>query len=90
MKLGFPKPGTFMKNNGHNGMLWGYKKECNMTDKKAGKILLALIKTRKLTMSQLGLVLKSLAYSGICNPAGKVTLSLSPCHLKLKIKAFCA
>ena len=61
--LGFPKPGTFMKSNGHDGKLWGYKKECNMTDKKAGKILLALIKTRKLTLPQLELVRKSLAYA---------------------------
>lgn len=62
-RLKFPKPGTFSKYNGHDGRLWGYKKECNMTDIKAGKILLALIRSRKLTMPQLELVRKSLAYS---------------------------
>ena len=44
-------------------MLWGYKKECNMTNIKAGKILLELIRSRKLTLPQLELVRKSLAYS---------------------------
>ena len=27
-QLGFPEPGTFSKSNGHNGVCWGWKKEC--------------------------------------------------------------
>ena len=62
-RLKFPKPGTFLKANGHDGKIWGWKKECNMTNKKAGKILLACIRTRKMTLPQLETVRKSLAYS---------------------------
>jgi hypothetical protein len=62
-QLGFGKPGSFSKSNGHNGECWGWKKECTMTDVKAGKILLHLVTLGTLTMSQLEVVRKSLAYS---------------------------
>ena len=62
-QLGFRKPGTFAKDNGHNGECWGWKKECNITDIKAGKILLHLVNLETLTVSQLEVVRKSLAYS---------------------------
>lgn len=62
-QLGFPKPGTFHRDNGHRGEIWGWPKECNMTDQKAGKILLELIRLGTLTLSQLEVVRKSLAYS---------------------------
>ena len=61
--LGFGKPGTFSKSNGHNGECWGWCKECTMTDLKAGKILLQLVKLETLTLPQLEVVRKSLAYS---------------------------
>ena len=62
-QLGFKKPGTFSKDNGHNGECWGWKKECSMSDQKAGKILLHLVNLETLTLSQLEVVRKSLAYS---------------------------
>ena len=62
-QLSFPAMGTFEKNNGQDGLIWGWRKECNMTNKKAGKLLLACIQSRKLTMPQLGSVRKSLAYT---------------------------
>ena len=62
-QLGFPEPGTFSKTNGHNGDCWGWKKECRMTNRKAGEILLELVNLQTMTMAQLGTVRKALAYS---------------------------
>ena len=61
--LGFGRPGTFSKDNGHNGECWGWPKECTMTNKKAGKILLHLINLGTMTLSQLADVRKALAHS---------------------------
>ena len=62
-QLGFGKPGSFGKLNGHEGKMWGWPKECTMTNMKAGKILLHLLNLKQLTMSQLEVVRKSLAYA---------------------------
>ena len=61
--LEFPKPGTFSKSNGHNGEIWGWKKECSMTNKKAGRVLVACVLAKTLTLPQLKVVRKSLAYT---------------------------
>ena len=60
-QLGFPEPGTFSKSNGHDGVCWGWKKECRMTNRKAGEILLELVNLETMTIAQLGTVRKALA-----------------------------
>ena len=62
-QLGIPPPGSFNKTNGQDGEIWGWKKECTMTNLKAGKLLLACYRSRKLTLPQLETVRKSLAYA---------------------------
>ena len=41
--------GSFHPQNGHNGVMWGWKRECNMTNTKAKKLLLAAFSSKKLT-----------------------------------------
>lgn len=54
---------SFHKRNGHNGLMYGWKRECNMTDNKAKRILRACYKKEVLSLDQLKAVRKSLAYS---------------------------
>ena len=63
LDLGFGRPGSFDADNGHNGECWGWPKECTMTNRKAGKILLHLINLGTMTLSQLVDVRKALAHS---------------------------
>ena len=49
--------------NCHKGEMWGWSKECNMTDNKAKRILYACYKSRVLTFHQMRDVRRSLAYS---------------------------
>lgn len=62
-KLNIPAPDSFSKSNGQDGVIWGWKKECTMTNLKAGKVLLACYRSKKLTLPMLDAVRKSLAYS---------------------------
>ena len=44
-----PRPDTFDKKNHHGGKLWGWPRECNMTDNKAKRIFYACYKTGNMT-----------------------------------------
>ena len=57
------KLGSFDRSNGHNGIIYGWKKECNMSDNKAKKILLACFRSGQLTLPMLKAVRKHLAYA---------------------------
>ena len=63
LSMGIPRLNSFSKSNGHDGEIWGWKRECTMTNKKAGEIMLECIRSRQLTLPMLGVVRKSLAYS---------------------------
>ena len=58
-----PAVGSFDANNGHNGVMWGWKRECTMTDARAERLLLAAFESKELTLVQLKAVRKTLAYS---------------------------
>jgi hypothetical protein len=62
-KFEIPEEGTFDPFNGHNGMIWGWRRECNMTTKKAKELLFAAHQTGTLTLVQLEVIRKFLAYS---------------------------
>ena len=49
-KMNIPRPGSFDKNNCHAGKMWGWPSECNMTDKKALKIMFLLYESKKVTV----------------------------------------
>ena len=42
-------PGSYDPDNCHQGKMWGWPKECNMTDNKAKRILFVCYKSKKLT-----------------------------------------
>ena len=56
------EPGSFKKNNGHNGECWGFKKECQLTGKQAATTLEKCF-LGKATLNQLRTVRKSLSYA---------------------------
>ena len=56
-------PGSYDLRNCHKGEMWGWPKECNMTDNKAKRILYACFKSGLLTYSQMRDVRRALAYS---------------------------
>ena len=62
-QLGIPPLNSFAKDNGHNAEIWGWKRECTMTDRKAWEVMLECILSAKLTLPMLGAVRKSLAYT---------------------------
>ena len=62
-KHGMRAIGSFDKRNGHNGHMYGWKRECNMTDNKAKRILRACYKKGVLSLDQMKTVRKSLAYA---------------------------
>ena len=57
------RPGKYDPRNHHKGKCWGWPKECTMTNLRASKVLRACIKSKKLTIDQLKVVRKSLAYA---------------------------
>ena len=57
------EPGSFDPNNGHQGEVFGWKRECSMTDNKAKRILLACHRAGKLSFDQMKAVRRCLAYS---------------------------
>ena len=62
-KHNIPRPDTFDKKNHHGGKLWGWPRECNMTDNKAKRIFYACYKTGNMTEPMLRAVRKTLAYA---------------------------
>ena len=44
-----PEEGSFDPNNGHNGVCWGWPKECNLTNTQARALLYDCYKSRLLT-----------------------------------------
>ena len=63
VKLNIPRPGSFDPTNCHQGIMWGWPSECNMTDKKALRIIYALYQSKKLTANEIKNVRKSLSYA---------------------------
>ena len=66
--------GSFDPTNSHGGQCWGWPKECKLTSRQARSIFRALYLSGKLTIDQLIVVRKSLAYayelSGGVKPGG--------------------
>ena len=62
-KMNIPPPGSFDPDNAHNGIMWGWPVECNMTDKKAKRILFKCYETKRVTANQLKNIRKTLAYA---------------------------
>ena len=62
-KMNIPPPGSFDPGNAHNGIMWGWPAECNMTDKKAKRILFKCYETKRVTANELKNIRKTLAYS---------------------------
>ena len=57
------RPGEYDPRNHHKGVCWGWPKECTFTELRVSKVLRACIKSRQLTIDQLKVVSKSLAYA---------------------------
>ena len=55
--------GSFERDNVHDGVMWGWKHECNMTNLKAKRILYTCCHCGEMTMPMLEAVRKSLSYS---------------------------
>ena len=62
-RKGLKRPGEFRKNNIHGGLLWGSRKECNMTNMIAGNIIERLYESKKVGVDQLKQVRHSLSYA---------------------------
>ena len=56
-------PGSYDPDNCHQGKMWGWPKECNMTDNKAKRILFVCYKSKKLTWPMVKAVRQSLSYA---------------------------
>lgn len=65
------KAGSFDPFNGHNGVCWGWPKECKLTNKQAKTLFLACYQTRSLTIHQMIVVKKALAYAFELTGQGK-------------------
>jgi hypothetical protein len=63
MKMKIKPPGSYDPWNCHGGKMWGWAKECNMTDKKAQRIMFKLYESKKLTENQLKNCRKTLSYA---------------------------
>ena len=55
--------GSFDKNNGHDGKCWGWPSECKLTNVQAKGIFYGVYKRRRVTINQLIVVRKALAYA---------------------------
>ena len=56
-------PGSYDPSNCHNGVMWGWPRECNMTDNKAKRIIYECYTSGKLTWNQLKNIRKTLSYA---------------------------
>ena len=62
-QYGIGQVGSFDPRNCHGGRCWGWPKECKLTDFQAHALLFDVYKRRNLTMPQMTVVRKSLAYA---------------------------
>ena len=62
-RYSIPEEGSFDKHNGHNGVCWGWTKECSLTDTQARAIYNACYDSGKLTMPMMVVVRKGMAYA---------------------------
>ena len=62
-KCGVKKPGEFDPKNCHQGIMWGWPFEMNLTNAKARKIMFAVIESNKLNLDQLKIVRKAFGYA---------------------------
>ena len=63
MKMKIKPPGSYDPSNCHAGKMWGWARECNMTDKKAERIMFLCYASKQLTVNQLKNVRKTLSYA---------------------------
>ena len=54
---------SFDKKNAHGGIIWGWPKECRLTNFQAGEILFECYKSKKFTLPMMKGIRKSLAYA---------------------------
>ena len=54
---------SFDRFNGHGGVCWGWPKECALTNAQARAVYFECYKNRNLTVAQMTVVRKSLAYA---------------------------
>ena len=62
-RYGIGKVGSFDPLNVHNGVCWGWPKECNLDNQQAKTIYYNAYKTQKLTMDQLIVVRKAMSHA---------------------------
>ena len=62
-KMKIKTPGSYDPSNCHAGKMWGWPRECNMTDKKAERIMFMCYQSKRLTENQLKNVRKTLSYA---------------------------
>ena len=55
--------GSFDPHNGHNGVCWGWPRECRLTNTQARTLFYDIYKKRSLTLHQMVVVRKALAYA---------------------------
>ena len=57
------QPGSFDRQNGHDGVCWAWPSECKLTNSQAKTVFYNIYKKRSLTLHQLLVVRKALAYA---------------------------
>ena len=62
-KYNIPEIGTFDPFNGHDGQCWGWKRECNMTARRACVLMFEAHNTGRLTLVQMQAIRKHMAYT---------------------------
>ena len=62
-RYGVGKEGSFDPKNAHKGMIWGWGKECKLTNTQAGAIFFNCYQRKRLTLPMMQAVRKSLAYA---------------------------
>ena len=62
-RYGVGTVGSFDRNNCHDGICWGWPRECKLTNKQAKTIMLRCWKRKRLTLPMMKAVRKSMAYA---------------------------
>ena len=62
-KAGVPPMGSYLKHNGHGGVIWGYKREVPLTEKSVKRIMFACIRSNKVTLNCLKSIRKAFSYA---------------------------
>jgi len=88
-RLKIKPPGSYDPHNCHAGKMWGWPSECNMTDKKAERILFLIYESKQVTANQLKNVRKTLSYAyELCGGDAKQNWpSLKPLFKALDLKS---